>query len=971
MSRMPHWKLPCPTGYLPLALALLAGLPLAAATPRARLQPVQLPLGFEANQGQTAAPVQYLARSQGAVVFLTARGATVKTIGQTAGFEFAGARAAQAKGEGRLGTGVNYFIGGQRADWRTGVPAYQQVRYRDLYPGVDVVYYGHDGQLEYDLRVAPRADLGAVQLKATGVGGVIGRDGSLRLGAMELRQPVAYQMEQGRRQAVPVRYVAAADGGFKLAAGPYDHTRALVIDPVLVFSTLLGGTSFNQANAVAVDASGAAYVSGYTLSTDFPTAGGLTPNAPNGDFDAFVTKVAPDGKSLVYSTYLGGALEDRATGIAVDGSGDAFVTGFTLSANFPVVGGVQAANKGSFDGFVAKLNPAGSALIYSTYLGGTQDDKPSGIAVDSFGDALVTGITTSPDYPTSATAPQTALVGGQDAFVTALNPAGSAVLYSTYIGGHALVNGVETGVTAANAIAVDASGNAYVAGSTNATTGFPVTAGALEVTNQGGIDAFVAMVQRTGTRFQYVTYLGGSKKDEANAIAVDLNGDAFVAGDTSSSDLFTKASLNNASSFQQSLSGSNDAFVTELNNSGSSLVFGTYLDGQQTSRANGIALDINGNVYVVGSTTSTQFPVTSNAQQATPGKASDAFFTKFDSVGVAQLYSTYLGGIANDFANGVALDPSGDVLVVGATSSSDFPVTAGSFQTTVNSPSDAFVAKFASAAQGVFSPTSIGFVAQSVNVASAATAVQFTNGGEKPLIISSIKLQGPYTETDNCNANNSTLQPTANCTINVVFKPTATGAQNGELDINDNSPAGVEKLAITGTGGAFTVTAAPTTITLSAGSSASFAFNVTPAIGYTQVVTLSCKGAPANSTCVPSPTSLTMNGTSASTATFTVTTTVRPAGIPPLFPSNQPWMWLGLAGLGLTGLGLAYAMWSRSARRKLGWAGVAILAGWTLAAAGCGGTQQNPGTPAGTYNLVLTGTAGSTTQSVTVQLVVD
>lgn len=955
---------------LPLSLVLLAGLPLAAATPRARLQPVQLPLGFEANQGQTAAPVQYVARSQGSVVFLTAHGATVKTSSETAGFEFAGARTVTAKGEARLATGVNYFLGSERTQWRTGVPTYQRVVYRGLYPGVDVVYYGSEGRLEYDLQVAPGADLGAVQLEARNQRGFIAADGGLRIGAMELRQPVAYQMVNGKRQAVAVRYVAAAQGRFKLAAGHYDHTQTLVVDPVLVFSTLLGGTSFNQANAVAVDASGAAYVAGYTLSTDFPTAGGLTPNAPNGDFDAFVAKVAADGKTLVYATYLGGALEDRATGIAVDASGDAFVTGFTLSANFPVVGGVQTANKGSFDGFVAKLNPAGNALTYSTYLGGTQDDKPSGIAVDTTGDALITGITTSPDYPTSATAPQTALLGGQAAFVTALNPAGSAVLYSTYIGGHALVNGVETGVTAANGIAVDASGNAYVAGSTNATTGFPVTAGALEVTNQGGIDAFVAMVQRSGTRFQYVTYLGGSKKDEANAITVDLNGDAYVAGDTSSSDLFIKAGLNNASSFQQALSGSNDAFVTELNNSGSALVFGTYLDGQQTSRANGIALDITGNVYVVGSTTSTQFPVTSNAQQATPGKASDAFFTKFDSIGQTQLYSTFLGGIANDFANGVALDAGGDVLVVGATSSSDFPVTQGSFQTTVNSPSDAFVAKFASAAQGVFSPTTIGFVAQSVNVASTPTAVQFTNGGEKPLIISSIKLQGPYTETDNCNANNSTLQPTASCAINVVFKPTATGAQNGELDVNDNSPAGVEKLLITGTGGAFTVTAAPTNITIAAGSSASFAFNVTPAIGYTQVVTLSCKGAPANTTCVPSPTSLTMNGVNASTGTFTVTTTVRPAGLPPLFPAG-PWMWLGLAGLGLAGLGLGYSMWRRPVRRKLGWAGVAILAGWALALAGCGGTQQNPGTPAGTYTLTFTGTAGSTTQSVTTQLTVD
>lgn len=935
------------------------------------MQPVQLPLGFEANQGQTAAQVAYLARSQGSVVFLTAHGATVKTSRETAGFEFAGSRAVAAKGEVRLATGVNYFVGHQPENWRTGIAAYGRVEYRGMYPGVDVVYYGNDGRLEYDLRVAPGANLDAVRLAARGVRGHIGADGGLHLGTMELQRPAAYQEVNGRRVPVAARYVSAAHGEFGLAVGAYDHSRVLVVDPVLVYSTLLGGTSFNQANAVAVDGSGNAYVAGYTLSTDFPVVGGLTPNAPNGDFDAYVAKVAPDGKSLVYSTYLGGALEDRATGIAVDAAGDAFVTGFTLSTNFPTAGTpFQAANKGGFDGFVAELNAAGSALTFSTYLGGTQDDKPSGIALDSAGDAIVTGITTSADFPTTATAPQTALVGGQAAFATALNPAGSAELYSTYIGGHALVNGMETGVTTANAVAVDASGNAYVAGSTNATSGFPVTAGALEGANQGGIDAFVAVVQRSGTRFQYVTYLGGSKKDEANAIAVDLNGDAFIAGDTSSSDLYTKAGLNNASAFQQSLSGSNDAFVTELNNSGSALLYGTYLDGNQTSQANGIAIDKSNNAYVVGTTTSIGFPTTSNAQQPAIGKAGDAFFSKLDSVGQNLLYSTFLGGVSLDNGNAVTIDAAGDLFLVGSTASSDFPVTAGAFQTTQNSLSDAFVAKFASAAQGVFSPSSIGFVAQSVSVASTATAVTFTNGGEKPLVIASIKLQGPYTETDTCGANASTLQPTQSCTINVVFTPTALGAQNGELDITDNSPAGVEKLPITGTGGAFTVTVAPTTITIAAGSSASFAFNVTPAIGYTQVVTLSCKGAPANTTCVPSPTSLTMNGTSASTATFTVTTTVRPAGVPPLFPGN-PWFWMGLAGVGLAGLGLAYASWRRPLRRKLGWAGVAVLTGWALAAAGCGGTQQSPGTPAGTYTLTFTGTAGSNTQSATTQLVVD
>ncbi|MGH9519495.1 MAG: SBBP repeat-containing protein, partial [Terriglobales bacterium] len=316
MSRMPARKLPCPTATLPLTLILMAGLPLMAtkpaATPRpvGRLQPVHLPLAFELNQGQTAAPVEYLARSQGSVVFLTGHGATVKTSRETAGFEFAGSRWVAAKGEARLATGVNYFVGGQPKNWRTAVPAFQRVEYRGIYPGVEVVYYGNAGRLEYDLRVAPGANVNVVRLAARGVRGHIGHDGALHLGAMALQRPLAYQEVNGRRVEVAAGYVPAANGEFKLALGRYDHSRTLVVDPVLVFSTLLGGTSFNQANAVAMDGSGDAYVAGYTLSTDFPVAGGLTPNAPNGDFAAYVAKVAPDGTSLVYSTYLGGALED-------------------------------------------------------------------------------------------------------------------------------------------------------------------------------------------------------------------------------------------------------------------------------------------------------------------------------------------------------------------------------------------------------------------------------------------------------------------------------------------------------------------------------------------------------------------------------------------------------------------------------------------------------------------------------------
>lgn len=822
------------------------------------------------------------------------------------------------------------------------------------------------GRLEYDLHLAPGANPGRIQLDVAGAAPRISAQGALRLGpSMSLQAPRAYQTIAGHRRAVAVRYVRHGQRvGFQL--GAYDPAHALVIDPVLAFSTLLGGTNYNQANAVAVDSTGAGYIAGYTLSADFPTVGPIQANLAPGSFgpafDAFVSKISADGTTLVYSTYLGGNGDDEATGIAVDAANDAYVTGFTSSTNFPTVGPLQASNGGGYDAFVAKLNPAGNALIYSSYIGGSQDDKAAAIAVDGSGDAYIAGVTASTNFPVSVGAPQAAFAGGQDAFVTALNPAGNALLYSTYLGG--------TAVDRANGIAVDQTGNAYVCGAT-ASSDFPATTGALQTVNAGGFDAFVARVDRSGRSFGYVTYLGGSKADECNGIAVDAAGNTFITGQTSSINIFPSTS----SAFQQSFGGgSSDAFVAEINNSGSTLVYGTYLGGSASDVGNGIAVDGADGAYVTGSTSSPDFPTTSNAIQIAAGGVQDAFLAKFDSVGQKLLFSSYFGGLANDSGKGIGLDASGDLYIAGVTSSPNFPVTTGVVQGTVNSQNDAFVAKFVTAPQGVFSPTALGFPAQASTVASAAESVIFTNGGEKPLVISGITTTGPYTETDNCNANSSTLQPGASCTVNVIFTPTAAGAQNGTLVVADNAPGGSQTLPLSGTGGDFTLTVAPTTVTIAAGSSASFSLNVTPAIGYTQVVALTCTGVPPQSTCTASPTSLTMNGNSASTATYTVTTTVRPAAVPalPTIPRG-PWTWLALLALGLSASLLLYGTARRfgAGRRRLGWVGTALLVGWALAAFGCGGTTTNPGTPAGNYTLSFVGTVGSTTHNQTATLTVD
>ncbi|MGH3184568.1 MAG: SBBP repeat-containing protein, partial [Streptosporangiaceae bacterium] len=305
----------------------------------------QLPLGFEANRGQTSAESQFLARTSGSVVFLTSRGALVKTPSRAVRMDFAGV-APGLRGEGvqPLATEVNYLTGPQ-ANWRRSVPSYGRVQYRGIYPGVDLAFYGNRGQLEYDLQVAAQADPGRIRLAFAGVKPVLASDGALQLGGgLMLRPPQAYQTVAGKRRAVAVRYVRGAGDNFGFGLGAYDHGHALIIDPVLAFSTLLGGTNFNQANAVAVDSTGAGYVAGFTLSPDFPTVGpiqaNLAPGTAGPNFDAFIAKIKPDGTALIYSTYLGGNGDDEANGIAVDSTGAAYVAGFTSSTNFPVTAGV-------------------------------------------------------------------------------------------------------------------------------------------------------------------------------------------------------------------------------------------------------------------------------------------------------------------------------------------------------------------------------------------------------------------------------------------------------------------------------------------------------------------------------------------------------------------------------------------------------------------------------------------------------
>ena len=705
-------RLACMGGLLLAALGTVPVRAVGSATPTAGDETHagvataygKLPLAFEANAGQADAGVRFVAHGSGFALALAPdaftlalRSGTSAGTGSAVRFAFAGANPAPTLGAEQPLPGVaNYFIGNDPAQWHTNVPTSAQVRYTGLYPGIDLTVYGTEGGgVEYDALVAPGADPAAFALAISGAEAVAvdadTGDLVLTTPAGEVRQhaPVAYQEVNGARVPVAARYDMRVDGSVGFVVGEYDATLPLVIDPavVLVYSTYLGGTGDEGGNGIAVDASGNAYVTGYTRSPDFP----VTPGAFQATFstsgDAFVTKLNATGTALVYSTYLGGTGNDDGRGIAVDSSGNAYVTGHTNSTDFPVTpGAFQSALSGTnTDAFVTKVNTTGTALVYSTYLGGTGSEQGYGIAVDASGNAYVTGRTYSTNFPVTPGAFQPTFSASGDAFVTKLNTTGTALVYSTYLGG--------TGSEYGNGIAVDANGNAYVTGYTRSPD-FPVTPGAFQATNGGGSgDAFVTKLNATGTALVYSTYLGGTGSDASDGIAVDASGNAYVTGYTNSPNFPVTPGAFQATNG----GGSGDAFVAKVNATGTALVYSTYLGGTGDDYGYGIAVDSSGNAYVTGQTSGTDFPVTTGAFQATNGGlpgSYDAFVTKVNTTGTALVYSTYLGGTGYEEGDGIAVDANGNAYVSGYTESTNFPLPPAPLQATNGGGSgDAFVAK--------------------------------------------------------------------------------------------------------------------------------------------------------------------------------------------------------------------------------------------------------------------------------------
>ena len=683
----------------------------------------QLPSFFEENKGQAGGGARFVSRGAGHTLLLGAGGVTLalrkgggkegsgevssrRAPGENASvrraaepsyqlvnMRFVGANPRpEMAGEGALAGKVNYFVGRDASRWRTGVRTFAGVRYRDLYPGVDLVFHGgsNGGQLEYDFVLAPGADYKEVKLSFEGADGLsIGKDGELlmhtKAGTISQSAPVIYQQVNGARRAVEGSYVLRGRREVGFRVGDYDRSAPLVIDPVLVYSTY-----FFSSFEMAVDAAGAVYVVGTAenFMVDFPTTPGAFQTARRGITDAFVAKLDPSGSAISYLTYLGGTganpfnFSDRGMSIAVDAAGSAYVTGITETNDFPVTPGAfqTAHGGGGFDGFVTKLNATGSALVYSTYLGGSSSEWGRSVALDAAGAAYVVGGTNSADFPVK-NALQPVMKGSEDHFLTKFAPDGKSLDYSTFLGG----NEYDTGYDAH--VAVDAAGAAYLAASTYSRD-YPVTPGAFQPMSKtpAGLfstDTVVSKVAPGGASLVYSTYLGGTGSEFTSGIALDALGQLHVAGMTVSEDFPTQNPL-----YPMARDPRGNGFLAKLNAAGTGLVYSTYLSGTPRdvcrSRlifdiivcggeyASAVATDATGNAYVTGNTISADFPTPTDALQSSLNGPSDAYVIKLNPAGQA-LYSTRLGGSSYDDGSDIHVDSDGLVYLLGYTSSDDFP----------------------------------------------------------------------------------------------------------------------------------------------------------------------------------------------------------------------------------------------------------------------------------------------------------
>lgn len=676
-----------------------------------------LSLAFEPNRGQTDPRVKFLSHAGHHTLWLT-NDEAVLAVGRRSGanlsnqkgkegslqanefasavlrMKFVGANAnPRIAGEARQQGTVNYFTG-KPEQWRTKIPVYSRVRYSSLYPGIDLIFYGNNRELEYDLMVSPGADPEQIKLEISGAENMrIDGDGNLVLktaaGDVIQQKPRIYQRKGTDLVAIAGEYVINSKDEISFRLGSYDRRAPVVIDPVLRYASYLtgGGDEDDGGTGIAVDSANRVVVAGWTCSITFPGENG--PPVPR-CVSAFVTKLDFTGSTMVFTAFVPGSVFFDNVPLALDAANNIYIAGSTNGNTFgddtfkPTPGAFQGTFGGNTDAWVAKLNSSGTRLIYATFLGGSGDERAGGIAVDSGGNAYVTGTTTSKNFPVTAGVFQHECKlksdgSGASAFVTKLNADGSHALFSSYLGGH--------GTQSGEGIALNSSGNAFVVGGTDAKD-FPTTAGSAQPVPAGGEDAFVAQVSSSGSHLIFSTFLGGADFDVGNAIALDSAGNAFITGRTESTNLPVK------NAFQAGCSGG-CSFISKLNTSGR-LVYSTFL-GRNGGSGTGIAVTPAGEAYVTGEP-GTTFPITQNAFQRVQGPqlfdnppGGSIFITKFSSTGQL-IYSSYFGGGLEH--SRVALDRSTNAYLTGLVSfGGTVPATPGAFQEQRGAEEDSFVAK--------------------------------------------------------------------------------------------------------------------------------------------------------------------------------------------------------------------------------------------------------------------------------------
>lgn len=676
----------------------------------------RMPLAFEPNAGQAPAGAEFLARTGAGTILLRRDGAVLqiplssetggsaerlasprtRATAQSVRMSLVGTSGASSvSGIDPLITKANYFTGRDPAAWRENVPTFSRASFIGVYPGVDMVYYGHEGNLEYDFVVSPGADPRTITLEFDGIESAKkSKENDLLLtlkeGRLLLHHPIAYQIIGADRRGVecgyhllaPERSASSGASGVRVSfnLGVFDSRFPLVIDPVLTYSTYLGGTGMDQPAGIAADSDGNTFIAGFTRSLNFPLVNPIQSQIA-GDSDIFISKVNAEGTAILSSTYIGGAGSDLATGIALGNDGSVFVSGITSSVDFPSVHAFQPALRGSSDAFVLKLDGGVSTLQFSTYFGGSGDEENSSVAADTSSGAVLAGSTKSADLPLLR--PFQASSGGNvDGFIARFDIQG-ALVSSSYLGA--------SGEDRCLGVALGGSDEVYLCGLTDSEN-FPATPGALQTTNAGQPDGFVAKVSSDGSGLVYSTYIGGAGSESVNAVTVSESGEAFITGATSSSDFPTTPDA-----YRRNFSGGNalngDAFVAKLQADARGLKYSTYYGGSGGDSGNSIALGPFGIAYIIGATSSANLPMVRPLQSSNGGGLSDAFMVEMNPDGSEVLFSSYFGGSEFDYGTGIALAPSGDLLVAGFTLSPDFPVLNPIQPALSGFLSDGFVAK--------------------------------------------------------------------------------------------------------------------------------------------------------------------------------------------------------------------------------------------------------------------------------------